>query len=270
MFLLSRVLHRSCDWKLLIDGGKNNWKTKDRASVKMDRDPSGETWSGKSTSNQDLVLSCFGRMDAYMDKDQSALPDGCALRLEVTRRKLTQKADANTNDKTSSGRRSIVSSWLSSKFVGEENVPLLSHSPQRFICKCHTCHIVSSCVSCGCQIAHTSRCKLQNNPLLCILASFWRIFLVICRQKNPKIKISTAVFVVNWDTSLAITTDTSTCRHAHTHTQMLKESVWYTSADRQYSVTSQPHLGLSLIKNVCLDDAILSLSSCDRVICPRN
>lgn len=125
------------------------------------------------------------------------LPDGCALRLEVTRRKLTQKADANTNGKTSSGRRSIVSSWLSSKFVGEENVPLLSHSPQRFICKCHTCHIVSSCVSCGCQIAHTSRCKLQNNSLLCILASFWRIFLVICREKNPKIKISTAVFVVN-------------------------------------------------------------------------
>lgn len=141
----------------------------------MEREPSGETWSGKSTSNQDLVLSCFGRLEVkglHGHRSVRQLEGEHHTRRRVTRRKLTQKTDADTDAKTRSGRRSIVSSWLSSKFVREENVSVLSHSPERFICKCHTCQIVSDCVSRRCHIfpetEETSGCKLQNYLLVFI------------------------------------------------------------------------------------------------------
>lgn len=51
---------------------------------------------------------------------------------------------------------------------------------------------------------------------------------------------------------------------------MLQEPFRYTSVDRQCSVTSQARLSLSLIKNICLDDTVLSLTNCGHVICTKN
>lgn len=127
----------------------------------MEREPSGETWSGKNTSNQDLVLSYFGRLDIESLHGRWSVhqPEGeHYTRRGVTRRKLTQKTDADTHAKTRSGRRSIVSPWLSSKFVRRENVSVLSHSPQRFICKCHCCQIITNC---GCFIFPGTEKKQQ-------------------------------------------------------------------------------------------------------------
>lgn len=93
------------------------------------------------------------------------------------------KTDADKNGKTRSGRTSIASSWLSSKFVRRRRKKslLLSHSPQRCICKCHACQIVSNCVSRRCHIfpgtEKTSRCKWQNNPLIFISFNFFEWFI---------------------------------------------------------------------------------------------
>ena len=53
-----------------------------RASVVTEREPSGETWSGRSTNNQDLVLSCFGGPDVkvFLFTDQSG-----SLKVSITR-----------------------------------------------------------------------------------------------------------------------------------------------------------------------------------------
>lgn len=90
----------------------------------------------------------------YMDSDQST-----SLKVSITWHAKWQDGSWHkkqmltpTPRHAHSGRRSIVSSWLSSKFVGKENVSVLSQSPQRFICKCHTCQIVSNCVSRRCHI----------------------------------------------------------------------------------------------------------------------
>lgn len=117
-----------------------------------------------------------------------------------------------------------------------------------------------------------SRCKWQNNLLIFY---FEVIFLVNCRQKIYiyKIGFSSAVFLVKYDFNHTHTHNLCTCTWCtctHRCTQMSQEPVCYTSADRQYSVTSQPRLGLSLIKNVCLDDTVLSLTNCDRISCPAN
>ena len=90
----------------------------------------------------------------YMDSDQST-----SLKVSITRHAKWHDGSWHkkqmltpTPRHARSGSRSIVSSWLSSKFVRKENVSVLSHSPQRFICKCHTCQIVSNCVSRRCHI----------------------------------------------------------------------------------------------------------------------
>lgn len=237
----------------------------------MEKEPSGETWSGKSTSNQDLVLSCFGRPDVNGLHGHRSVhqPEGEHYRRHrVTRRKLTQKTDADSNADTHSGRRSIVSSWLSSKFVRKQNVSVLSLSLQRFICKCHTCQIISNCVSRRCHILpgteKTSGCKWQNNPPLFILFYFWMIFWSSAGKGILKLE-SPLQFVLPIK---------KPHHHHHTHTRTdihrCYKNLHATQADRQHSVTSQPHLSLSLIKNVCLDDTALSLTNCDRVICPKN
>lgn len=246
---------------------KSPWNSDERAPL-MEKEPSGETWSGKSTSNQDLVLSCFGRMDVKGLHGHRSVhqPEGeHYTRHWVTRRKVTQKTDADTNAKARSGRRSIVSSWLSSKFVRKENVSVLSLSPQRFICKCHTCQIVSNCASRRCHIfprtEKTSRSKWQSYPLILILFYFWVVFWS-----------STGKGILKFESPLQCLLQIKSPAPPsppHRCVQMLQEPLCYTSADRQYSVTSQPRLGLSLIKNVCLDDTVLSLTSCDHVICPK-
>lgn len=146
----------------------------------MEREPSGETWSGKSTNNQNLVLSCFGRLDVKGLHGHRSVgqPEGEHYkRHKVTRRKLTQKKHRCRHKQTRSRRRSIVSSWLSSKFVRKENVPVLSHSPQRFICKCHTCQIVSNCVSCRCHIfPGTEKTEGANDKITCWYLFYFFIF----------------------------------------------------------------------------------------------
>ncbi len=241
----------------------------ERAPIIMEKEPSGETCSGKSTSNQDLVLSCFGRLDVKGLHGHRSVnrPEGeHHTRHRVTGRKLTQKTDADTNGKARSGRRSIVSSWLSSKFVRKGNVSVLSLSPQRFICKCHTCQIVSNCVSRRCHIfpgtEKTSGCKWQNNPLIFILLYFWMVFWSSAGKGILKFESSLQGLLQNKTPAPP--------SPSHRCVQMLQEPLCYTSADRQYSVTSQPRLCLSLIKNVCLDDTVLSLTSCNHVICPQN
>lgn len=151
-----------CDYNRCKKPGNNG----EKAPVILERKTSGETRSGKNTNNQDLVLSCFGRVDVENLHGHRSVhqPVGEHYRKhKVTRWKVTQKTDVDRNAKTHSGRGSIVSSWLSSKFVRKENASVLPHSPQRFICKCHTCQIVSNCVSRRCQIflgtEKTSRCK---------------------------------------------------------------------------------------------------------------
>lgn len=55
----------------------------------------------------------------------------------------------------------------------------------------------------------------------------------------------------------------------HKHTDVTRTFLLYITTQAVYSVTSQPHLSLSLIKNVCLDDTVVSLTKCDHVICPN-
>lgn len=109
--------------------------------------------------------------------------------------------DANKNTKTCSRRTSIGSSRLSSKFVRKKNVSLLSHSPQRCICKCHACQIVSNCVSRRCHIfpgtEKTSGCKCKTTCWYLLYFIFESLFLDVRRQKSSKIGNSTAIFNVN-------------------------------------------------------------------------
>lgn len=138
--------------------------------MEAEREPSGETWSGKSTSNQDLVLSCFGNLEVkglHGHRSVHQLEGEHHTGHRVTRRKLTQKTDADTNAKTRSGRRSIVSSWLSSKFVRKENVSVLSQSPRglfvnvTLVKSSATVSPVDATFSL--KERKTSGCKLQNN-----------------------------------------------------------------------------------------------------------
>lgn len=72
--------------------------------------PSGGTWSGKSTNNQDLVLRCFGRLDVKGLHGLRSVhePEGeHYMTREVTRRQLTQKTDADADTKTCTQREEI-------------------------------------------------------------------------------------------------------------------------------------------------------------------
>lgn len=60
----------------------------------MEREPSGETWPGKSTNNQDLVLSCSGRLDIQNLYGHRSVhqPEG----ERYTRHKLTRQMPTKT------------------------------------------------------------------------------------------------------------------------------------------------------------------------------
>lgn len=110
----------------------------------MEREPSGETWPGKSTNNQDLVLSCSGRLDIQNLYEHRSVhqPEG----EHYTGHKLTRQMPTKTPRHAAGEHQLRLSGGKKKKCL------VLSHSPQRCICKCHACQIVSNCVSRRCHI----------------------------------------------------------------------------------------------------------------------
>lgn len=101
------------------------------------------------------------------------------------------------NVETRSGRTSIASSWLSSKFVrgrgGRKKRKTrlwLSHSPQRCICKCHACQIASNCVSQRCHIFPWNRENQREQS-----DNFYLLIACVGKKKSRNLELRYTFFL---------------------------------------------------------------------------
>lgn len=88
MILIKYIYQIICDYMRL------QWTEKWESYFIMEMEPSGETWPGKSTNNQDLVLSCSGRLDIQNLYGHRSVhqPEG----ERYTRHKLTRQMPTKT------------------------------------------------------------------------------------------------------------------------------------------------------------------------------
>lgn len=200
------------------------------------------------------LLGQIGSKRVQMDRDQSTSLKVSIRRVETP----SDKALTDTENRCRLWRQDTQREKINCVFLTylafirvcheRKNVPVHSPSPQRFICKCHTCQIFSICVSSRCHIFSENQwMQITKRMKYDIYFSFWLCFGHLQVQLKKKSGIRNT--------------------HRRTDEHRCCENLSATHRHRQHSVTSQPHLCLCLIKNVCLDDTALSLTDGDQVIC---
>lgn len=157
----------------------------------------GAIWWNMRSSNQDLVLRCFGRLDVEGLHGHRSLhqPEGeHYTRHRVTRWKLTQKTDAERK-RQDTQREKINCVFLAFIKVcqGKKMCLCFLKAPRDLFVNVT---LVKSSATMSPVVAtfsleqrKTSGCKWQNNPLVFILFYFWMIFGHLqankCENWNP-------------------------------------------------------------------------------------
>ena len=127
----------------------------------------------RAPSNQGLVLSCPGALHVGNLTRTQINPPACRWALHETR---GDKAETDIEKqmpmrtaRRAAGEHQLCRLGFHQSLSGKENVPVLPRGPQRFICKCHTCQILSNCVSSGWNgTEKSSGGKLRTNRLILI------------------------------------------------------------------------------------------------------